>query len=388
MSDAAAIYKYRQSLEREISHIEKDPLNGEMILKYYRSRVAEGISIARILKCISTLKLISRRLRKPFTDAKKEDIVDLIAGVEERDISPWTKHDYKVVLKKFYKWLKDSESPPEVSWIKIPTNIRNNLVKERLLTPEEINKLAEVATNIRDKALILVLFETGRRIGEILTLRIRDVEFDQYGARLTIDGKTGPDLSRVVASAPRLALWLDNHPLRNDREAPVWIGFGRKKNIQQVTYGAARAMLRDCADRAGLNKRVFFHLFRHSRATQASTVLTQAQMNHMFGWTQGSKMPSVYVHLAAKDLDDALFALNGLVKKKDESQAEFKPNICPRCQNRNSPDSKFCNSCGTILDMGTAVQLDETRMKADRLLDKLTENPERLEKLLALLETA
>jgi len=384
VSDAAAIYKYKQILAREISNIEKDRVNGKIILKYYRSRVAEGLSLARILKCVSTLKLISRMLEKPFTEARKEDIVDLIANIEERDISPWTKHDYKVILKKFYKWLRDSDDPPEVKWIKIPTNIRNGLVKEKLLTPEEINRLAEAATSIRDKALIVVLFETGRRIGEILTLKIGDVEFDQYGARLMIDGKTGPDLSRVVASAPKLALWLDNHPLRNDKEAPVWIGFGRKRGVHQLTYGAARAMLKDCADRAGLEKRVFFHLLRHSRATQACTLLTQAQMNHMFGWRQGSRMPSVYVHLAAKDLDDALFALNGIEKKPERVENEFKLNVCPRCQGKNSPDAKFCNSCGSVLDMKTAIQLDETRAKVDKLLDRLTEDPEKLERLLEL----
>jgi len=386
VSDAAAIYKYKQILAREISNIEKDRVNGKIILKYYRSRVAEGLSLARILKCVSTLKLISRRLKKPFTEARKEDIVDLIANIEERDISPWTKHDYKVILKKFYKWLRDSDDPPEVKWIKIPTNIKNSLVKEKLLTPKEINRLAEAATSIRDKALILVLFETGRRIGEILTLKIGDVEFDQYGARLVIDGKTGPDLSRVVASAPKLALWLDNHPLRNDREAPVWIEFGRKRDVHQLTYGAARAMLKDCAKRAELGKRVFFHLFRHSRATHACTLLTQAQMNHMFGWKQGSRMPSVYVHLAGKDLDDALFILNDMKPKPEPTESQFKVNICPRCDAKNSPDSKFCNLCGAIVDAKTAVELDQTRAKVDRLLDKLTEDPERLEKLLKLVE--
>jgi len=386
VSDAAAIYKYKQSLAREISNIKKDQINGQIILKYYRSRVAEGLSQARILKCMSTLKLISRMLGKLFSKATKEDIVDLVASIEERDISPWTKHDYKVILKKFYKWLRDSDNPPEVKWIKIPTNIRNNLVKEKLLAPEEVNKLVEAATNLRDKALLLVLFETGRRIGEILTLKIKDVEFDQYGARLIIDGKTGPDLSRVVASAPKLALWLDNHPLRNDKEAPVWIGFGRKRSIQQLTYSAARAMLKDCAKRSGLGKRVFFHLFRHSRATQACTLLTQAQMNHMFGWKQGSKMPSVYVHLAGRDLDDALFILNNIKRKPEPSESPFKVNVCPRCETKNSPDSKFCNLCGAIIDMKTAIEFDEARAKVDRLLDELTEDPKKLEKLLALIE--
>ncbi len=387
MSHAAIIYNYKKSLARELSHIEQDKLNGAIIYKYYKARVAEGLSLARILKCISTLKLLSKDLNKPFETATKDDVLELIVNIQERDFSEWTKRDYKIILKHFYRWLRNSNNPEEVNWIKTTPNIRNNLVKEKLLTPIDINKLVEAATNIRDKALLQVLYETGRRIGEILTLRINNVEFDEYGARLVIDGKTGPDISRIIASAPKLALWLDNHPLRNDKEAPVWIRFGNKKKIRQLKYSAARAILRDCAKRAGFDKRVFFHLFRHSRATQACTLLTQAQMNHMFGWKQGSRMPSVYIHLAGKDVDEALFALNGMTKKTDSDEKTFKSNVCSRCEYRNSPDSKFCNRCGAVLDLKTSLGLEKARTKLDKLFEKLTEDPEKLDKLLTLVET-
>jgi integrase/recombinase XerD len=46
--------------------------------------------------------------------------------------------------------------------------------------------MAESAETIRDKAFILVLYESGCRIGEILTLRIRNVQFDDYGAVLIV----------------------------------------------------------------------------------------------------------------------------------------------------------------------------------------------------------
>jgi hypothetical protein len=39
--------------------------------------------------------------------------------------------------------------------------------------------------------------------------------------------------------------------------------------------------------------------------------LTEFQMNHYFGWTQGSNMPSTYVHLSGKDLDGAILKMNG-----------------------------------------------------------------------------
>ena len=43
--------------------------------------------------------------------------------------------------------------------------------------------------------------------------------------------------------------------------------------------------------------------------------LTEAQMNVYFGWTQGSDMPGVYVHLSGRDIDDAILKANCVVNK-------------------------------------------------------------------------
>lgn len=48
---------------------------------------------------------------------------------------------------------------------------------------EAINPEGAIAAeNPRDKALISVLYESGCRIGEILSLKIRNVEFDNNGS--------------------------------------------------------------------------------------------------------------------------------------------------------------------------------------------------------------
>jgi len=387
VSDASRIYNYEGTLARELSKIKEDPFNAEILLKYYRSRVAEGLSLARIVKCLSTLRLISKSLSKPFEEATKDDIVNFIARIEERTISQWTKQDYKVILKRFYRWLRDSEDfPPEVRWIRVSRNIPNNLQKRDLLTLEEIQKIAACAVNIRDKAFIWVYFESMRRLGEILSLRIRNVEFDDLGAHLLVNGKMGRDNARIITSAPMLASWLNIHPLRNDPDAPVWVTLNRKGEYRQITYGTVRYMLKDCARRAGINKRVWLYLIRHSRITPASKVLSYSLLCSTAGWKQGSKMPSVYVHLAGEDVDEAQCILNGVAKVENKEE-QLKPKICQRCNTRNSPDSKFCNKCAFPLDYETVIKIDETRSKLDRLLDKLTEDPEKLNKLLELIES-
>jgi integrase/ribosomal protein L40E len=382
VNEANSIYNYERTLDRELSHIKKDPFNSEILLKYYQSRVAEGLSLARIIKCLSTLRLISQSLRKPFSKATKDDIVDLIAKIEQRKISEWTKRDYKIVLKRFYKWFRDSENyPSEVRWIRATNNVPNKLQKKDLLTWEEVQKIVDCATSIRDKAFIWVYFESMRRLGEILSLKIGNIEFDDLGARLVVNGKIGRDNARVIASAPLLASWLNIHPLRDNPDAPVWVTLNRKEKYKQIAYSAVRSMLKDCAQRAGIKKRVWLYLIRHSRITPASKVLSYALLCSTAGWKQGSKMPSVYIHLAGEDVDEAQCMLNGVanVEKREEMP---RPKVCKRCNTKNSPDSKFCNKCGFPLDYETAIKIDEAREKVDSLMNELIRNPKVLNALL------
>ncbi|RLG70969.1 MAG: hypothetical protein DRO11_05300 [Methanobacteriota archaeon] len=48
-------------------------------------------------------------LGKDFDKATKEDIERLVKRLERSDYSAWTKHDYKVALKRFYRWLNGGE---------------------------------------------------------------------------------------------------------------------------------------------------------------------------------------------------------------------------------------------------------------------------------------
>ncbi len=105
-----------------LEKIKHDGFNSEIIRKYYDARVAEGISKARIHKCLCTLGVLSEMLAKPFPDATKDDFVRLVADIEKKNLSDWAKRDYKVILKHFYKWMRnwDDGLPPEVRWIKKP----------------------------------------------------------------------------------------------------------------------------------------------------------------------------------------------------------------------------------------------------------------------------
>jgi integrase/recombinase XerD len=383
------IYDYDRRISTILERIKNSKIDKNdkvLIIDFYHELLTRDLSKGRVFKYLYTLHNIAKILKNPFVKTTKKGIAELIRELEERNYADWTKHDYKVVLKVFFRWLKKSdEYPDEVKWVK--TTVKNhNTLPEEVLTEDDVRKLVEAATNLRDKAFILVLYESGCRIGEILTLRIRNVRFDDYGAILIVSGKTGDRRVRIIASAPKLAQWLENHPQRNKPEAPLWVVVGTRNRGAMLSYAAAKATLKKTAKRAGLKKRVYPHLFRHSRATFLANFLTEAQLKQHFGWVQSSDMASIYVHLSGRDVDNTLLKLQGIKTDKQEKEVALKTVLCQRCNEKNSPSSKFCMRCGSPLRVDDAFKMDETRRKADRLMSALVEKPDILRILLEKLE--
>ncbi len=353
--------------------------NRTKIMEFYESCVADGLTPIRVLRLLQMMKRIGVELKKPFVSVTRHDVQKLLVQIEKRDYSDWTKHDYRVALKKFYKWLRGAETyPPEVSWI--TTTVRNNhrLLPEQLLTEDDVKKLALATDNTRDRALIMLLYEGGLRVGELLSLRIKHVAFDDYGAQITVTGKTGMRRVRIVASSPLLRQWIEEfHPQRENPDAPLWVGIGNVGKGEPIDYESTRMAIIRAAKRAGLKKAVNPHIFRHSRASELANKLTEAQLKEMFGWTQGSDMAATYVHLSGRDVDKALLRIHGLVGEDEKKEEEkFKVIRCPRCGEKNSPIAKFCHKCASPLEIKTVLEVERIRSDADNMMTRLLEDPE------------
>jgi len=336
-----SIYSGTTDLGKALARLERDEgvqaENKELIAKFVNAWLAKGYTRTRGVKLVYCLRKLARILAKPFSEATKDDLIGLVGRLEGEKLAESTKYDLKVVLKTFFRWLKggdDEQTPKEVSWLKPRVKNRSHKLPEDLLSEEEILRMAQAATTPRDKALLLVLYESGCRIGELLSLKMKNVSFDQYGAVLRVTGKTGDRRVRIISSAPALSSWLENYEGANNPEAVLWPP--RSNNNHDTRFSAVHASvhktLQTLAARAGIKKRVYPHLFRHSRATALANKLTEAQMKEYFGWTQASNMASVYVHLSGRDVDNALLALQGMAKPEDKKEELLKVCACPRCR--------------------------------------------------------
>jgi len=375
MAQSLDPHRYDEKLKLALNNLERKVgrRNAAFLRSFAGYLLSEGISQGRVLKYLMHLVSVARMLGKDFDKANVKDIRNVVSEIERKDYTDWTKHDYKLAIRRFYRWLRGTEDPPEVSWINLRKHSTTKLPEE-LLTEEEVEAMASKAMNPRDRAFVLVLYESGVRIGEMLKLRIKHVSFDKYGAILMVNGKTGMRRVRIIASAPALAEWLENHPMRDEGEAPLWIGMWTKNYMKPLDYPAVIKILKTLAKRAGIKKRLYPHLFRHSRASHLANKLTEAQMKEYFGWKQDSDMAAVYVHLSGRDVDAALLKASGILAEEELKTEKFRLVTCQRCGESNSPGSGFCRRCGSPLSLAVALEVDRFKDEAIESLKSTVEN--------------
>ena len=367
------IHNYSRQYERTLRSVRESGLsdrNKELIAEFHDSLVLENLSKPRLIKYVGTLRRLTVRLDADLDVVSEGELKRLVAQIQsDSKFSPWTKRDYKIILRRFYKWLSQEKGIfLKMDWVKIGVSRSEMRLPSEgeLLTSGESRKLVEAACHPRDKALLSVLWESGARVSEIGTLRLKDIQFDRFGTVISVRGKTGSRKIRLVTSTPYLSTWMNCHPSKDDPNGPLWVNIGNRNTGRRMDYPGIQKIVQNVSARVGLKKRTNPHSFRHSRATRMANSLTEFQMNQYFGWIQGSNMPAVYVHMSGREVDKAVLAMHGITQK-EEVHSDETASICPRCETINDVGSDFCLKCGAVLDEKKAATLEEERQKEQNL---------------------
>jgi len=225
-------YQARMSNIFKMCKNELSESNYALIEKYDRQMVTDTLGHATRRKNLEVILSLSRLIKKDWNDVTHDDISKLVYDIMtkyskngQESHSTW---DHKKILKIFFRWMKlgsrsyqDVGNPPETDKIKLKS-VKNKIIREQLLTDDDLVLLLRSSRNTRDKAMISVAYESGCRPGELLSLKVKHVKIDQYGAMLSVDGKTGARNIRIVKSVPHLMQWIDAHPWKNKPESPLW----------------------------------------------------------------------------------------------------------------------------------------------------------------------
>lgn len=402
------IYNWERSYASTKERLKNDPSileqNRAKILTFLQTRDVRGLSTPRIVKYANHLIVAARLCPKSFETMSKEDVTELLINLKNREkpSRTWTQRrgtryaentlsDVKTILKIFWRWLKNMDEskpiyPPEVNWFTKGKSTRSiTVTRSDLLTQEEVDLLAEATGDAQDAAFIKVLDDAGGRISEILTLRIKDAQPRPYGFRLDVwVSKTFSHPIPIAKSAPALARWLSLHPFRDDPEAPLWLNSQRR----QMLYGAARKRIQRAIQSAevksgrSFGKKVWFHLFRHTSATEfmRKGKGAPAVMNKKYGWSNGSDMWSVYAHMVDEDVEEAVARADAQQEQvkgfldAEENTTTTRPKKCGRCESINDASSRFCSRCAFPLDdqvVLEAYEIEERKSEADAMLSRL-----------------
>lgn len=137
----------------------------------------------------------------------------------------YTNHDYRTALRVFGRHVNDGDGIPDtISWVPSGTSNSHNPQPDpadMLHWDEHIQPMTEATHNNRDAAIIAVAWDAGCRSGEFRDLTIGDVTDHKHGLQITVDGKTGQRTVTLIPSVPFLTRWLQDHPNRDDPQAPL-----------------------------------------------------------------------------------------------------------------------------------------------------------------------
>lgn len=287
-----------------------------------------------------------------------------IMKINEDKTYKWeTKKDAKRTLGSLYhfKHYKDRSlkyAPKEIRQIiEHKKKASDKRIAKPIILRQEMREMVKHA-DIQDRALLSLLFETGMRIGEFISLRRKDIMQIEEGLDINVPaGKTGE--RRIVAVEPTkyVMAWLDRHPLKNP-DSPLWIDERTKKPIEGagITKRIKKIVLRmnEARKKQGLplfSKDHNPHNFRHSRASElgGEAGMTEQIMDKFFGWELDSPMPKIYMHLTDEQVKRAVLRTYGHAKK-DEEKIIITEKLCQRCHEKNPLSAGFCLKCGTNLE--------------------------------------
>lgn len=223
-------------------------------------------------------------------------------------LSKKTQNYYLIALRAFLKYLARQEvkslSPERIELAKVgerSLDLITHTELSRLLDSPKGNNLKD----LRDKAIIELLFSTGLRVSELCSLKS---DIDLHSDELSIRGKGGKVRVVFLSDDARNAVkaYLS---ARKDMSDALFIQIENKikkekMDVKPLTRRSIERIVKQHATKAGISKKVTPHVMRHMFATDllsngADLRSVQAILGHAnIGTTQ------IYTHVTDKHLKE------------------------------------------------------------------------------------
>lgn len=232
-------------------------------------------------------------------------------------------------LRTFYTWAVDEGLAVRNPFATIR---RPRLPKmlPRYLTEDEIARMIAALNgrrlkDLRDRAILEVLYSTGCRLNELRQMNVEDIDWDR--GTVVVMGKGGKErvcyLTPSALAAIRAYLrWgrrredmrRASNPVPLRGKTPLFLGtHGRRIPPQSI-----RDAIRRAAARAGIRKRVYTHLIRHTVATHLRMRGAAIDEIARLLGHENLSTTQIYVHVADPALERAWRSYHPLMAAKTQ----------------------------------------------------------------------
>jgi site-specific recombinase XerD len=224
-----------------------------------------------------------------------------------KTVSRKTQNYYMIALRVFLKFLTrrnvKSMSAEEIDLAKVPERSLD-LISENELARLLASSEGDDIKSARDKAILELLFSTGLRVSELCSLT-NDIDFD--ADEFSIRGKGGKIRVVFISDSARSAIkkYLS---LRKDMSDALFVQVGTElKNTDDIKPLARRSIeriVKQCAVKAGISRKVTPHVIRHCFATDLLSNGADIRSVQMMLGHANIATTQIYTHITDKQLRD------------------------------------------------------------------------------------
>lgn len=216
-------------------------------LNYYRDNINKMLDTVNL----PINEITTEILRNYLSDYKSNSNAGMV-----------TIDNIRRTLSSFFAWLENEDyivKSPVRRIHKVKTTRR---VKETL-TDENLEKLRDTCSNVRDLAILELLISTGMRVGELTRLNISDMNFQERSCIVLGKGNSEREVYFSAKSKMYIEKYLET---RTDDNEALFVSLIKPYN--RLGISGIEIAIRNLGKKANINK-VHPHKFRRTMATMA-----------------------------------------------------------------------------------------------------------------------
>lgn len=267
----------------------------EKLQIYLASKKLDGLSLKTLKNYEYNLLIFANHLRKPLGTINTMDLRMFLA-VRCKNLKQTSVNGQIFILKSFFGWLHDEEYIPKnpskkLKQTKEPKRLRH------ALSEEEVELLRQATKTEREKALVEFLISTGCRLSEVVGVNKDDINWHEMS--LNVIGKG--DKERKVYFSTKAKILLKKYLLtRKDDNQALFVT--SKRPHTRLGGRSIQREIKKIADRAGINKSIYPHLFRHSFATHnLNSGMPMPIIQHLMGH-ESPATTQIYAELSEENI--------------------------------------------------------------------------------------